>query len=166
MTLKSLHETTRLSYRELSEALVCLTAEGQNLLTLIHTGEHEKRNSNRKTKAKRESTTIPAWGRCENGKLVPVKRFRRNAEFVLNEQFVRELESSESRSVRFGDVRVVGMNSRESSVRSKDIKEVLERRRGIIDAAIIKILKREKKKSLDSIASMVSGGGQKGALFP
>ncbi len=39
----------------------------------------------------------------------------------------------------------------------KDVSEVLERRQGIVDAAIVRILKREKSQTLDSIAAMVSG---------
>ena len=38
----------------------------------------------------------------------------------------------------------------------KTLEEILERRRDIIDAAIVKILKREKEQSLDSIAATVS----------
>lgn len=37
----------------------------------------------------------------------------------------------------------------------KSLAEVLDRRRDIIDAAIVRMLKREKEKSLDSIAATV-----------
>jgi hypothetical protein len=40
----------------------------------------------------------------------------------------------------------------------KSLAEVLDRRRDIIDAAIVRMLKREKEKSLDSIAATVRQG--------
>ncbi len=43
------------------------------------------------------------------------------------------------------------------SVSRKDLQEVLRRRRGIIDTAIVKIVKREQWETLDSIAATVSG---------
>lgn len=50
------------------------------------------------------------------------------------------------------------INEKERLAR-KSLEEVLDRRKNIIDAAVVRILKREKEKSLDSVAAIVSGCG-------
>ena len=102
LTLKSLQSTTKLSYTILSEALVILTAEGQDLLlpTPFPAAPQEKKKSkSSKSKgSKQPQEMVTGWGKNEVGEMVSIKRFLPGASFTLNEKFLNSLKGV-SRSV-------------------------------------------------------------------
>ena len=60
------------------------------------------------------------------------------------------------RSVRFRDVRLVNRNHLPTlEDRTADLAHIFERRRAIMDSAIVRMLKREKEMSVDTIAVKV-----------
>ena len=140
-SLKSLHEATQLSYQELCDALLALSAERQCILRSSHPVPQEG------------SSSPDDSGYLQN------TPFRLSTTFQVNESFPMEMaRRQKSNKVRFHDVRVisksqVNLSSREE--RMVDLAHVFERRRAIIDAAIIRMLKREKEMSVDSVAVKV-----------
>lgn len=87
MTLESLQQATSLSYSDLSEALVCLTAEGQDILRPGVMGVAQQLGGGKEAKR----ATVAAWGKTEQGDFVSVERFRRSCGFRLNEEFVQSI---------------------------------------------------------------------------
>ena len=53
------------------------------------------------------------------------------------------------------DVQIVGRSRVKTSDHTLDLAHVFERRRGIMDSAIMRLLKKEKEMSLDNIANKV-----------
>ena len=88
--------------------------------------------------------------------------FRTNTTFRVNAAFPSDVtKKQKSNKVRFHDVRLVSKShgnlpSREE--RTMDLAHVFERRRAIMDSAIIRILKKEREMSVDNIAVKVGLG--------
>lgn len=95
MTLKSLHEESQLPYSALREALLCLTAEGQNILFSV-TEEEEQVKKKSKLKRQQSAPTTSSdgtYGLTEHDEIVslPPLRFRLGTKFTINEQFIQEI---------------------------------------------------------------------------
>ena len=144
-TLKSLQSCTELGHSELCDALLALTADRQSLL---HSSA---------TSPPHHDATSPL---PEDDGYFPNTPFKPSTSFWVNERFAEEIaRRHESNHFRFHDVRLVGKSlgqpgqSREE--RSIDLAHVFERRRAIIDSAIVRVLKKEKTLSVDTMAVKV-----------
>ena len=88
--------------------------------------------------------------------------FRTSTTFRVNSAFPSDIaKKQKSNKVRFHEVRLINKShgnlpSREE--RTLDLAHVFERRRAIMDSAIIRILKREREMSMDNIAVKVGPG--------
>ena len=91
---------------------------------------------------------IPSAHHCPN---VP---FSPNTAFILNHKFLSEVAKQQrSHCIWLHDARVTVGNHRNKEV---DLAHLFERRRNIIDAAIVRILKRDREASMDTISNIVS----------
>ena len=85
--------------------------------------------------------------------------FKPNTTLKLNEDFGRSLAKVRSSSVvRFQDLRLVTRivgDVPDQEERAVSLAHVFERRRAIIDSAIVRLLKKEKEMSVDNIAMQV-----------
>ena len=145
-SLKSLHEATQLAYQDLCDALLALTADRQCVLLTNQPSPHEP------------SSPTPA---LEEDNYLQTTPFKINTTFLVNQDFSADIaRKQKSNKVRFHDVRLVNRNQVNLSSREErtvDLAHVFERRRAIIDSAIVRILKQEKEMSVDNIAFMVGG---------
>ena len=145
-SLKSLHEATQLPYQDLCDALLALTADRQCVLLTNQPSPHEPPSP----------TPTP-----EEDNYLQTTPFKINTTFLVNQDFSADIaRKQKSNKVRFHDVRLVNRNQVNVSSREErtvDLAHVFERRRAIIDSAIVRILKQEKEMSVDNIAFMVGG---------
>ena len=145
-SLKSFHDATQLSYQELCDALLALTADRQCVLLTNQPSVQEARSPTLSQEEDSYLQTMP---------------FKINTTFVVNPAFPADIaRKQKSNKVRFHEVRLVNKShmsipSREE--RTVDLAHVFERRRAIMDSAIVRILKQEKEMSVDNIAVTVSG---------
>lgn len=96
LTLNSLHAATQLPIQVLSEALLCLTTEGQAVLLIPASRPHpHQKGGQPKSKRRKPSRqdVLGAWGRDEQSRTLSVTRFRRSTVFTLNEEFLNSLGS-------------------------------------------------------------------------
>ncbi|CAI8007075.1 Cullin-9, partial [Geodia barretti] len=146
LTMKTLHDSTLIDYSDLSDALLGLTAKRQSVL--LHT--HNLGS------APPPSELPPGDNVATADAPLPNTHFRPSSVFTINEAFPMEVgRSQESNIVLFHEVKKINRKKGPSHTRAErilDLTHILERRRTIMDAGIIRIMKKEKEIAVNSLA--------------
>ena len=146
--MKTLHDSTLIDYSDLSDALLGLTAKRQSVL--LHT--HNLGSAP-------PSELPPGDNVATADAPLPNTHFRPSSVFTINEAFPMEIgRSQESNIVLFHEVKKINRKKGPSHTRAErilDLTHILERRRTIMDAGIIRIMKREKEIAVNSLAIKV-----------
>lgn len=148
LTMRALHDSTLIAYSDLCDALLGLTAKRQNIL--IHT--HHLGSA--PPVADDDVTT------ATDSSLPSNAPFKPSSVFTVNESFIMEVgRRQESNIVPFHEVKMINKKRGQGHTRAErivDLTHVLERRRTIMDAGIIRIMKRDKELAVNSLAIKVS----------
>ena len=142
--MKSLHESTLIAYSDLCDALLGLTAKRQNILVHTH-------NLGSAPSTMEDDEAI-------NSALQNTP-FKPSSIFTVNDGFPLEVARKQaSNQVAFHEVKMVNRNRSTRHTRAErivDLAHILERRRTIMDAGIVRILKRDKEMTVNSLALKV-----------
>ena len=142
LTMRTLHDSTLIAYPDLCDALLGLTAKRQNILLHTH-------NLGSAPPAEEEATDSALQN----------TPFKPSSVFTVNDGFQLEVAKKQSSNlVAFHEVKMVNRSRTAGHTRAErivDLTHVLERRRTIMDAGIIRIMKMDKELAVNSLALKV-----------
>lgn len=140
--MRTLHDSTLIAYSDLCNALLGLTAKRQNILIHTHNMGSAPPTENEATDSSFLNTP-----------------FKPSSVFTVNENFQAETARKQTSTVvSFHEVKMVNRNKSAGHTRAErivDLTHILERRRTIMDAGIIRIMKKDKELAVNSLALKV-----------